>query len=528
MSLFEELKRRNVFRVAVAYLVTAWVLLQIADLVLQNIHAPDWVIQAFMLALGLGFPVAVIFAWAFELTPEGLKKEKDVDRTQSITSRTGRKLDLAIIGVLTVAVVFLLIDRFSPESGEDSATNVSESIGNAATQTNNAIPANATSSRTPIRDGTSVTAPEHQAKSIAVLPFTVMSTGPDDEYFADGLTEEIINALSQLPELMVTARTSAFHFKGQNVPIGDIAAQLGVANVVEGSVRRAGDQLRITAQLIRAEDGFHLWSESYDRRTEDTFAVQQDIAEKVATALNVLLDENQRQRMQQAGLKNVEAFIAYQKGMELFTRAHMEGVDFSLLRQSNQMLELVSAAAPGFGRAYIQHSDLFTHILIAQASGQLDGNITEADIETAPAALSNDYDQAVRHARNEGERLIAEADRALLLGEWRGLNSLSERALQVPGCEAALWAQFTSAPFGHAKTMQDAFARMAVCNPLDIRPRCTSPGRVAAEPQRARRCRAGFGAGRPPHAGLSLFMALAAQGDFGCGPCDHQPPPIHR
>ena len=225
VSLFTELKRRNVFRVAIAYVVVAWLILQIGDTLGDALRLPNVVNTSLVFFLILGFPLALFFAWAYELTPEGVKKEKHVDRTQSITQQTGRKLDWAIITVLGAAVAFLLVDKF-------------------------VLP----DTTAPVTD-----------KSVAVLPFVAMSNGPDDEYFADGLTEEVLNSLARVPELLVTARTSAFHFKGKDTPITEIAKSLGVAHVVEGSVRRNGDQLRVTAQLIRAADGFHLWSNSYDR-----------------------------------------------------------------------------------------------------------------------------------------------------------------------------------------------------------------------------------------------------------------------
>ena len=283
MGLVAELRRCNVIRVAVAYAVVAWVLAQIAELAFDGFDAPVWVLKSVLVILALGFPLAVFFAWAFELTPEGVKKQAEVDSSSSITQNTGRKRDYLIIAVLAVAVGMLLIDKFMLQE----------------------TPA------TPIQDVAiaSVTA----EKSLAVLPFVAMSNGPDDEYFADGLTEEILNSLAQLPELLVTARTSAFSFKGQDVPIPEIAIKLGVAHVVEGSVRRAGDQLRITAQLIRAHDGFHLWSETYDRSNADSFGVQGEIAEKIASALDVVLDDAQLEQMRNSGVRNPEAFVASQK-----------------------------------------------------------------------------------------------------------------------------------------------------------------------------------------------------------------------
>jgi len=457
-DLFKELQRRNVFRVAVAYIVSSWLLAQVADLVLDNFGAPEWAMRVLLIALAIGFPIALGISWAFEVTAKGVIPESEVDRTVSITDQSGKRLDRIIIIILAIVIVFMGMERFVFSNHDANQGKTRSEI-----EAKRSLPASS-----PVVNRPDPSAPPSPF-SVAVLPFAVMSTGPDDTYFADGLTEEIINALSQLPELMVTARTSAFHFKGQNLPVSEIAGQLGVANVVEGSVRRAGDQLRITAQLIRAEDGFHLWSETYDRRTEDTFTVQQDIAEKVATALDVLLDEEQRHRMQQAGLRNVEAFTAYQKAFELLTKAHDAGVDISILRQANQKYEEVTALVPDYSRAYFEHADLFTHILLSQANGELDGKITASDIEMAPAALRQDYDLAVRTARDKSQRAIAEADRALLLGDWRGLKTLEEAALRASGCDVGYWTQLTSPFVGMTQKIESAFARMSICNPLDVR-----------------------------------------------------------
>jgi adenylate cyclase len=445
LSLFDELKRRNVFRVGIAYLVVSWLLLQLIDVIGPILRLPDEFARYLLFLLVVGFIPVLILAWAFELTPEGVKLESEVDRSTSITPRTGRKLDRAIMVILALAVGFLLFDKLEKGSEPFSST------------TSDTFSENGEEKRalTPFSQN-----------SVAVLPFVTMSNGPDDDYFSDGLTEEIINALTQLPELLVTARTSAFHFKGQNLPVEEIASQLGVDHIVEGSVRRAGEQLRITAQLVRAEDGFHLWSETYDRRTEDTFAVQSDIAEKVATALNVILNDDQRARLRQVGIRNVEAYTAYQKGLESHAKAHGARVDIPFLREGNRHHEDAIALAPDFSDAYLNHSDLFVHILMAQARGQLDGNITEADIQGAPAAMKHDYDQAIRHAKNSGQRLVAEYDRALLLGGWAGLASLSARALTVPGCELAIWAYLGGSAFGQAELVRDAYRRRSACDPL--------------------------------------------------------------
>jgi len=193
MSFFNELKRRNVFKVSIAYIVVAWLLLQVADVILNNVAAPGWVFQVIMLLLAIGFPVIVLFAWAFEMTPEGFKREHEVDRSSSITPRTGRKLDFVIIGVLVLTLGYFAYDKFVVSSARDTAR-----VEAAAERV--------------------TTAPEvaEHEKSIAVLPFVNMSSDPEQDYFADGISEEILNALAQVKELKVAGRTSSFAFKGKN------------------------------------------------------------------------------------------------------------------------------------------------------------------------------------------------------------------------------------------------------------------------------------------------------------------------
>jgi adenylate cyclase len=453
VSLFEELKRRNVFRVGIAYLVASWLLLQVIDVVGPILRLPDSIARYALFLLVVGFLPALILAWVFELTPDGVKRESEVRRSASITSRTGRKLDRAIMVILALAVAFLLFDKLSPDP-ETAQLNDAE-LARAAPS---AGPSGATASNV-----------LHE-KSVVVLPFAVMSNGPDDDYFADGLTEEIINALAQVPDLLVTARTSAFHFKGQNLPVADISQQLGVAHVVEGSVRRAGDQLRITAQLVRAQDGFHLWSETYDRRTEDTFAVQADIAEKVASALNVYLDDALRERMQWVGTRNVEAFIAFQKGIALYERAHREPNQIGLLRQANIHFDQAIEYEPELIDAYQYHADLYSHILISAASGQTDGEITDTDLALAPAALTGDYENARRFSRTRGQLGNAAFDGAMLFGQWRGMDALGTQNAGLPDCDPALWLHLVTPLSSDPEALLEAFRQMAACDPLRLRP----------------------------------------------------------
>jgi adenylate cyclase len=455
MSLFAELKRRNVFRVAIAYGVAAWLLLQVTDIVAPILQLPDSIPRIVLFLLVIGFIPAVILAWAFELTPEGVKLESEVDRSKSITDRTARKLDRTIIVVLVVAISFLLVDKFVLR--DEAAPAEADTISTAAIP----VPEEITNQENDRAK---------QQQSVAVLPFVTMSSGPDDEYFSDGLTEEIINSLAQLPELLVTARTSAFHFKGQNLPIADISSQLGVEHIVEGSVRRAGEQLRITAQLVRASDGFHLWSETYDRRTEDTLAVQADIAEKIASALNVLLDFKQRARMKRVGVRNVEAFTAYQKGLELLENAHGTDNLFAGLRLANEYFEQAIALVPDFHAAYINHSDLYVHMLLTHANGELDGNISDEDIRLAPGVLRSDYEKAFQSAKNNDSRLATDFDMALSLGEWRGLASRAGQTLLATGAAPSYWIQLASAAFGQAELLLDSFSRFAAYDPVGLRP----------------------------------------------------------
>jgi adenylate cyclase len=441
MSLFAELKRRNVVRVGIAYAVIAWVVAQIAEFAFENFGAPDWVLKTVVVLLLLGLPLVLVFAWAFELTPEGLKREKDVDRSQSITAQTGHKLDRTIIVVLLVALAWFAWDKFGAESKLEP---VAESIPAVETQ--------------------EIVRTEISEKSVAVLPFVAMSRGPDDEYFADGLTEEILNSLAQLPELLVTARTSAFSFKGQDIPIQEIAAALGVKHVVEGSVRRSGDRLRVTAQLIRANDGFHLWSENFDSSSKDTIAVQESIAEKIASAMDVVLDERKREAMKQAGLRDVEAFTLYQKGIELYERAHGEIDTIDGLRQANVYFEQVIERAPHFSQVYLDHSDLFVHILAGDSANNAK-SVPESEVAGAYPAAIADYEAATRYAQTTESRSRTELDLAFVSGNWRGLGGRIERVLNDTGCDDSNWLSILADVFGYSERYLERAYRILACDP---------------------------------------------------------------
>ena len=448
MTFFQELRRRNVFRVGVAYVLAAWVLLQGVDFVLDLIEAPGWILRVFALAAAVGLPVVLIFSWVFEMTPEGLKRESQIDRSRSITPVTGRKLDRVIIVFLTLAVAVLLTDRLVNHSGEHTVAS---------------SPATAAE---PENTGGEITANQQALRSVAVLPFAALSSGLDDEYFADGLTEEILNSLAQLPELLVTARTSAFHFKGQDLPVQDIAAQLGVAHIVEGSVRRSGERLRVTAQLIRAADGFHLWSENYDSSEEDTIAVQEDIAQKIALALDVVLDESKREKMSRAGLRDVEAFIALQKGGEWYQKAHGDADQLGALRHANRYFEEVIERVPDYPLAYELHSDLYIHLLLNDATGQPLDELGTVEIATAGERIAADLQAAADRARSPQERNATDFDLAYLSSDWRGMPARIDRFVEEQGCSGPIWIPNIAIPFGYATQLNDRFTEFRNCDPL--------------------------------------------------------------
>ncbi len=227
-SVWGELKRRNVVRVAVAYAIVSWLILQLTDVLIPLLDLPEWVGRFVFLLLVIGFLLALILSWAYELTPQGVKLGKDVDSSESITHITGRKIDFVIIGVLVVAVGFLLVDKLYLGEGDT------------------------------VPDKVIVT----ERKAIAVLPFINMSSDPEQEYFSDGLAEELLNLLARIPELRVTSRSSSFSYKGKDFKIADVGRELNVGHVLEGSVRRSGDQIRITAQLIDVSEDAHIWSDT--------------------------------------------------------------------------------------------------------------------------------------------------------------------------------------------------------------------------------------------------------------------------
>jgi len=319
VSFFNELKRRNVFRVGIAYVVIAWLLAQVADLAFEGFGTPDWAIKTLLFLLAVGFPVAIFFAWAFELTPEGIKKEKDVDRSWPVTRKT-RKLDYVIIALIAIAFGYFIGESRVEEDSAGESTLVQQPTATVEAAT--------------------------EVISIAVLPFVNMSPDADNEYFSDGVAEEILNVLARIPTLKVAARTSAFQYKGENRNIAEIARALHVNNVLEGSVRKSGNQVRVTAQLIKAEDGFHLWSETFDRELTNIFEIQDEIAESIAAALKVKLSLGTTQE-NHTGTTSTKAYDFYLRGINQW---HQRTLD--ALQNAIELFEQAILIDPEFARAH--------------------------------------------------------------------------------------------------------------------------------------------------------------------------------
>jgi TolB-like protein len=321
---------------------------QVSDVVIDNIGAPHWLFRAILLLLAIGFPLVMIFAWAFELTPEGIKKEKDVDRTQSITSQTGRKLDFAIIGLLVAGLAYFIWEsRFSgaEKTGKGPDTSSVTDTG----QIGKELAAQEIVSG-PISEGTA--SPNAIAeKSIAVLPFATRSKVEDDQFFSDGMHDDLLTQLAKIGDLKVISRTSVMEYRDTTRNLRQIGAELGVANIMEGAIQRSGNQVRINVQLIDAQTDEHLWAEIYDREltAENLFAIQTEIAKAIAGALHATLSPAEQQRIEQPALTdNLEALQAYQRSRLLAD----EGLDEETLTRAEKEIERALQLDPDFAAAW--------------------------------------------------------------------------------------------------------------------------------------------------------------------------------
>lgn len=303
MSFFEELKRRNVIRVGIAYSVVAWLIMQFADVVLNNIDAPGWVFQVIMLMLAIGLPLVLVFAWAFEMTPEGIKKEKNVDRSQSITSDTGKRLNHTILALMAVAIAYLLIDKFSVSQKIESESLHQEATAQVASHGGDKTEPGP-GSRESIRTSDN---------SIAVLPFANRSRDEDDAFFSDGIHDDLLTQLAKIGDLKVISRTSVMKYKVTEKTIPEIAAELGVSTILEGGIQRAGKRIRINAQLIDVVTDEHLWAETFDREMtmENIFDIQTEITRQIVTAVRGELSDTEQQALGGAPTSNLEAYEAY-------------------------------------------------------------------------------------------------------------------------------------------------------------------------------------------------------------------------
>ena len=355
----EELKRRNIFRVAVAYAIAGWLIIQVATSVFPAFNFPEWTTQFVIILLIIGFPITLIIAWAFELTPEGFKKTKEVDRSQSITDSTGKKINRIAILSLSFVIVFLLTERiFFANTGGPIINEI----------------------------------PKVETASIAVLPFVNMSSDQENEYFSDGLSEELLNALAKVEELQVAGRTSSFKFKGQNENLTLIGAELGVANILEGSVRKSGNRVRITAQLIRVSDGFHMWSDTYDREltASQIFEIQEEISLHVLEELRVRLLPEVEAKFAKMLTQDIEAYNAFLEATQREITYQPEDLEYAI-----QQYKLAIRLDPSFAEAYARLAIAYGNL---HANGNISADETKVLMrENAEMAISLDNDLGKAH-----------------------------------------------------------------------------------------------------------------------------------
>jgi TolB-like protein/Flp pilus assembly protein TadD len=376
MSFFAELKRRNVYKVAIAYAVVAWLLVQAASILFPTFEAPAWVMKVFVVVILLGFPVALIIAWAFEMTPEGMKRTENVSPDEVIPQWSRRKFAALIISLALVAAGLLLFKTIRRDTTPSAQ-----------------VPASSAPSQ----------------KSIAVLPLINESGDPGDEYFSDGLSEELIAALAQIRELKVIGRSSSFRFKDRKEESKIIGEKLGVSTLLEGTVRKQGTRVRIVAELINAADGIELWTRTFDRELKDIFAVQEEIAAAVASSLKVTLLGSDERSSSKSAPRNTEAHNSYLLGHYHFQRRNLEGY-----RKAVAYYDEATRLDPDYGLAYAERSEAWT--LIGDLAGEG---------KTAWPKARDDAEKAVAIAP-----ALAEAHAALgwvrFFVEWKFAEGLSE------------------------------------------------------------------------------------------------------
>jgi adenylate cyclase len=357
-NFFAELKRRNVYKVAIAYIVAGWALAQGIAQVLPVFNIPNWVVRLIVLAIVIGFPIALVIAWAFELTPEGLKRTEDADRTPSAQRPARHAWIFVVIVAGAISLGLFFLGRYT--AGNHATPRQSEAT--------TALP----------------------AKSIAVLPFVNMSGQAGDDDFSDGITEEILNALAQISDLKVVARTSAFQFKGKNVDLRQVGETLGVAYVLEGSVQRAGDDVRITAQLIDARSGYHRWSEKYDRKLTSIFAIEDEISKAIAGQMQVALGDGRERSLVKAATTDPKAHESYLKGLARITERG------SALSDAVKSFQEAIAIDPEYAAAWAALGQTY-ELLPWYKLGTWHASLAQAE-KAARRALSLDPQLAEAHA----------------------------------------------------------------------------------------------------------------------------------
>jgi TolB-like protein/Tfp pilus assembly protein PilF len=403
---FAELRRRNVYKVAVAYAVVAWLLIQAASIFFPAFDAPPWVMKIFIIVIILGFPVALIFSWAFEITPEGIKLESEIEPNKSITRRTGRKIVAVTIALAVVAAglfVYQLVRSKSTSAPRQDAS---------AARTEAAIVPN---------------------KSIAVLPFDNLSRDPDNAYFCEGVQDEILTRLAKVADLKVISRTSTQHFKSTPDNLPQIAKQLGVAHILEGSVQKANDQVRLNVQLINALTDAHLWADTYDRKLTDIFAVESEIAKTIAETLQAKITGSEKTSIAKAPTANPEAYELYLKGRFFWNKR--TGVD---LRKAIEFFNQAIAKDPNYALAYAGLAD--SYLLLPNYGGaptadvvpparaavnkalELDESLAEAN---ASLGLLDTLDLRLERAITHFERAVQLKPNYATAHHWLGLGHLS-------------------------------------------------------------------------------------------------------
>ncbi|HET7227225.1 MAG TPA: tetratricopeptide repeat protein [Chthoniobacterales bacterium] len=361
-SFFSELKRRNVYKVAVAYAIVGWLLVQIATQVFPFLEIPNWIVRLVIVLVAIGFPVALIIAWAFELTPEGIKRTEDVDPVRASKNRAW--IYVAVIGA-AFSIGLFFIGRYT---GQNSGT--------------------------PRGDGSSArieTDTNFAAKSIAVLPFDNLSRDPDNAFFAEGVQDEILTRLAKVADLKVIARTSTQKFKSAPENLSEVAKQLGVLNILEGSVQKAGDQVRVNVQLINALTNTHLWAEIYDRKLTDIFAVESDIAKTIADTLQAKLTGSEKRMMASQPTTDTTANEFYHKG-----RAFWEKRSGDNIPKAIEFYEQAVARDPNYALAYAGLANAY--VLLPFYTGARRSDSLAKAKETALKALQLDPKVAEAHA----------------------------------------------------------------------------------------------------------------------------------